>query len=1087
MVRFKDKKQILSNEISESDIMPITDKEDNDNDKKISIGQLNEYFGNNISTFATTDLANTDMLVDAILEAPNGVMTTNDAKNTILVKQGLKVLFASGRQSNGKLKNTAYTVTADKTQSTTNIANGHYVLFINSSGSIVYIPIAQVYVSRTKPTVTTTAAYWYDIESNYWKITNNTGSTWTNTVINNLGQFKVASGLVTEIIANTPIYIPSPEAIMVRDLSNITSSGEQDIKDLVQPNIDKAKTDLQTDIDSKQDKLIAGDGITITDNIISAGTVSSEWGNITGDIDDQTDLKNKLAVQNMYETGAVSTDAQGYNQLLSMKHSSFDQSKFTIVGSPTITDDGVASGFSNDDYLYIPNSLSNTYNTFEIMFKFRTGASRVASAPYIIGTGTSTIHFLIAWASAGYFSIYLSSNNSTWDIASAVVGKTKVVPNTDYWMKFIFDGTKYIVYVSTDGINYSPEILVNSSVKANIPTNLLLGCVRGGVTNYTYDLTQISITVDGKEVFSGNKTGIDTIKADNYEVVGSPTITDDGVLQDCGNSTNYITIDTSNFNSDLETKAFKLEYRAKLFSAIDNKTMEIGDEFGTTGLNIGNGNSNGTLYIQIVNTTSQVLSISQAQLENHLGEFYNAEFISNGTNYSFKTTFDDGTVFETSSSIETPFILPSILQVGKINSLTTGSIDLNSFKIYVDGNLVYQPCLKIPYTQSKTGSKIVDGVYKDRVQDLYEQTGIASYYTIDETNQNFTLPMGEIYGMIEKNSYTNGYQPPLFMPQWADHELGNTSFLRADTFSWHNGATYSNGYNELLSEYNNSASTTKTDTIGTVTITYKLTPKGYKICVADQVTNLTTLYNNVGIAWYYVLDTTNTQFKLPRTKWGFKGLRNNVGNIIAETLPNITGSWSGAEYFTVTSSSSGAFTWVNANGGYSGGYGSAAGAGFTFDASKSSSIYKNGAHVQEQGTQMYLYFYIGQYTPEAVEQTAGLNAELFNNKMDRDLSNRTSNIHFVTQTYQNGTSWYRIYDDNWCEQGGVISGTTTTLLKPYKNTNYTIFLGYTAGTDGCWYTNNKKTSSFQQYVKYYGINAQADSQANYWKACGYIA
>lgn len=336
-----------------------------------------------------------------------------------------------------------------------------------------------------------------------------------------------------------------------------------------------------------------------------------------------------------------------------------------------------------------------------------------------------------------------------------------------------------------------------------------------------------------------------------------------------------------------------------------------------------------------------------------------------------------------------------------------------------------------------------------------------------------------------------GTSLPLFMPQWADHELDNTSFLRADTFSWHNGTTYSNGYNELLSEYNNSASTTKTDTIGTVTVTYKLTPKGYKICAANQVTNLTTLYNNIGIAWYYVLDTANKQFKLPRTKWGFKGLRDNVGNIIAESLPNIKGSWTGAECFTVPQKGTGAITWINAGGGYSGGGGGAQGSGFDFDASLSSSIYQDGAHVQEQGTQMYLYFYIGQYTPEAVEQTAGLNAELFNNKMDRDLSNRTINIHFVTQTYQNGTSWYRIYDDNWCEQGGIATLKSSqtlaiTLMKAYTNTNYSILQSmYTTNNIDVWGYGNKvaavKTSSFSLY------NNSSTSGKICWRTSGYIA
>ena len=32
---------------------------------------------------------------------------------------------------------------------------------------------------------------------------------------------------------------------------------------------------------------------------------------------------------------------------------------------------------------------------------------------------------------------------------------------------------------------------------------------------------------------------------------------------------------------------------------------------------------------------------------------------------------------------------------------------------------------------------------------MYGQYGYTQYYTLDETNGNFTLPMGDIYGMIE--------------------------------------------------------------------------------------------------------------------------------------------------------------------------------------------------------------------------------------------------------------------------------------------------------------------------------------------------
>lgn len=71
----------------------------------------------------------------------------------------------------------------------------------------------------------------------------------------------------------------------------------------------------------------------------------------------------------------------------------------------------------------------------------------------------------------------------------------------------------------------------------------------------------------------------------------------------------------------------------------------------------------------------------------------------------------------------------------------------------------------------------------------------------------------------------------------------------------------------------------------------------------------------------------------------------NCVSRISESLPNITGEWGGAEQFTVTQLGTGAITWVARSGRYSGGYGGAGGAGFTFSANTSSKVYQNNAHV----------------------------------------------------------------------------------------------------------------------------------------------
>lgn len=109
----------------------------------------------------------------------------------------------------------------------------------------------------------------------------------------------------------------------------------------------------------------------------------------------------------------------------------------------------------------------------------------------------------------------------------------------------------------------------------------------------------------------------------------------------------------------------------------------------------------------------------------------------------------------------------------------------------------------------------------------------------------------------------------------------------------------------------------------------------------------------------------------------------------------------------------------------------------------------------------------------------------FDNKMNKDMSNRASNIHFVTQTYQNGTSWYRLYDDNWCEQGGPkTESNSITFLKNFQDTNYFFEVYYNSANNQYAYTSahyyqTSKTTS--------GVVLNAIPDTGLWWACGYIA
>lgn len=183
-----------------------------------------------------------------------------------------------------------------------------------------------------------------------------------------------------------------------------------------------------------------------------------------------------------------------------------------------------------------------------------------------------------------------------------------------------------------------------------------------------------------------------------------------------------------------------------------------------------------------------------------------------------------------------------------------------------------------------------------------------------------------------------------------------------------------------------------TETIGSQTITYYLAEDGHKIVLPDMESTVQSIYEESGVAWYYVLDVTNKLFKLPRTKFGFTGLRDAVGNYVAESLPNLKGTVYGSRFGNGNlAEKSGVFSQSDSSNYSPAGSSSSGDISFVirFNANDSSSTYQDNAPVQQRATQMYLYFYVGQFTQTATEQTAGLNAELFNGKLDLDAGNAT--------------------------------------------------------------------------------------------------
>ena len=231
---------------------------------------------------------------------------------------------------------------------------------------------------------------------------------------------------------------------------------------------------------------------------------------------------------------------------------------------------------------------------------------------------------------------------------------------------------------------------------------------------------------------------------------------------------------------------------------------------------------------------------------------------------------------------------------------------------------------------------------------------------------------------------------PLFHHEWSDHLLTDTSYLRADTFSWQDGNIYFTAYNELVNE-KNLTSTPAEETIAGISITYYRTPKGYKIVLATSANAVAQIYEATGIAWYYILDTDNKRFKLPRNSRYESGTTtDNAGDFGAESLPNITGY----PYFGSTSADGqprGAFYYGDVK------KAGIRGSGDTvypmlFSAAKSDPRYQDGAKVNTDHVTQFLYFYVGNTKRGTSEIDIAAITESLNNKVDIDLSNISSNI-----------------------------------------------------------------------------------------------
>ena len=294
----------------------------------------------------------------------------------------------------------------------------------------------------------------------------------------------------------------------------------------------------------------------------------------------------------------------------------FDINKVTVVGSPTITNDGVASGFKSynsgdESYLTLPTVFNPQDKPWKIIIKATIG-EWVSGAPYesLLGTGIQgrdNQGIALALGGSNTIACWLGSTGTSWDIGTIRTNLPYISGKT-YYFKVEFTGTKYVLSVSEDNINWEIKGSIESTTPIYVSAQpLTIGDnkynnVAGTCWTGSIDLMETYVYI-GDQVFFNptkqtyllerRKEGFDLSK---FTVVGSPVITEYGLVSD-GTTQNYCKISNLIF-SNIGNKKWKLSWQGTMTLAESGGKYVFGDNYLSTNsfINVGRFNSSANLF-----------------------------------------------------------------------------------------------------------------------------------------------------------------------------------------------------------------------------------------------------------------------------------------------------------------------------------------------------------------------------------------------------------------------------------------------------------------------------------------------------------
>ena len=394
---------------------------------------------------------------------------------------------------------------------------------------------------------------------------------------------------------------------------------------------------------------------------------------------------------------------------------------------------GVARGFSTADYLLTTKNFTSTPNTRGAVAKITTGSPTPntweAVAKITTGSDVKTLQFIfgnggVSWrmsvcVTGGHFAANLSSNNSSWNIASTS-GAYTVLANTNYWVKLKYTRTQYVLEYSTDGDVWNEDLVINNPkpiYSVELPLSIGANKHRDGV-NYPFlgsiDLNETYININGKRWWSGDK----------YTKVGSWI---DESVAGSFTTAKYLVNNKGIFNTK---QPWESVISFTTGSDISTTQVICCNTVGYWGYGVGV--QSGKLHVGLSSSTSGYNIIENKDIDVLANTKYWVRTVFNGENYTCTYSTDGKNYLEVFSLDSTTAVSSGIPRYGLADSGKTpflGIIDFNESYIKIDGEFWWRGIEGIgggTYTATDGWGNVANAF--DHVSNTYATCGTSTDY-----------------------------------------------------------------------------------------------------------------------------------------------------------------------------------------------------------------------------------------------------------------------------------------------------------------------------------------------------------------------